>query len=76
MLKDGKQWGLSISYLIQEYPRGIAEAFILGESFLNNSPSALILGDNLFHSSNIVQMLKNADEHKEGQQYLPIEYKI
>ena len=66
LLKDGRQWGLSISYEIQEYPRGIAEAFIIGESFLNNSPSALILGDNLFHSSDIVQMLKNADEHKEG----------
>ena len=38
LLKDGRQWGLSISYEIQEYPRGIAEAFILGESFLNNSP--------------------------------------
>lgn len=66
LLKDGSQWGLSISYAIQKHPKGIAEAFILGKSFLNNSPSALILGDNLFHSSDMVNTLKKADVRKDG----------
>ena len=66
LLKDGEQWGISISYAIQSKPKGIAEAFIIGENFLNNSPSALILGDNLFHSSDIVSLLKTANEQKKG----------
>ncbi len=66
LLKNGNQWGLSISYAIQSKPRGIAEAFIIGENFINNSPSALILGDNLFHSSDIVQLLKKANEQTHG----------
>ena len=66
LLKDGKQWGISIFYAIQSKPKGIAEAFIIGETFLNNSPSALILGDNLFHSSDIVSLLKTANEQKKG----------
>ena len=66
LLKDGSQWGISISYAIQSKPRGIAEAFIIGEDFLNNSPSALILGDNLFHSSDLVQLLKKANEQTHG----------
>ncbi len=66
LLNDGSQWGLSISYVVQKEPKGIAEAFLLGEDFINKSPVALILGDNLFHSSDIVKLLKNANEQTEG----------
>ena len=66
LLLDGSMWGISINYMVQEKPNGIAEAFILGEEFINNSPSALILGDNLFHSSGLVSLLREADKKKEG----------
>ncbi len=66
LLSDGSMWGISIKYMIQEKPNGIAEAFILAEEFLKNSPSALILGDNLFHSSELVSLLKQADKRTEG----------
>jgi glucose-1-phosphate thymidylyltransferase len=49
LLGDGSQWGLNLSYLVQEAPRGLADAFILGESFLGEDPCILILGDNIFH---------------------------
>ena len=66
ILLDGNQWGLKISYAVQKEPNGIAEAFLIGESFLNNHPSALILGDNLFHSSEMLSLLKKANDQKEG----------
>ena len=49
LLGDGSQWGLNLSYLVQEIPRGLADAFILGESFLGKDSCILILGDNVFH---------------------------
>ena len=49
LLGDGSKWGIDIIYKVQKTPDGIASALIIGEEFLNNSPSALILGDNLFH---------------------------
>src|SRR5579875_1948043 len=48
LLGDGSQWGLEFTYVIQEAPRGIAEAFLIGETFIDGGPVALILGDNLF----------------------------
>ena len=48
LLKDGSQWGLNIQYCIQPSPNGLAEAFILGENFIGDDLSALILGDNIF----------------------------
>ena len=60
LLGDGSQWGLSISYAVQESPDGIAQAFLIGENFLDGSPSALILGDNIFFGHDIKSLLDNA----------------
>lgn len=54
---DGAQFGISLSYCIQEKPNGIAEAFILGEEFIGESNVALILGDNIFHGENLQKLI-------------------
>ena len=62
LLGDGAQWGMKIKYEIQNDPNGIAEAFILGEKFIDNSPSVLVLGDNLFYGKNMVDLLDKANK--------------
>ena len=57
LLGDGSQWGVKFEYLIQEKPAGIAQAFILGEKFIDNGPCALILGDNLFFGHDLRETL-------------------
>ena len=66
MLGSGNQWGLQLSYAVQESPDGLAEAFIIGESFLNGMPSALVLGDNLFFGDGLVGLLKTAGTKRSG----------
>ena len=61
-LGDGKDLGISLTYIAQENPNGIAEAFIIAEKFINNSNVALILGDNLFHGSGVGFKLKDASK--------------
>lgn len=63
---DGSHLGLSISYAIQEEPRGLAEAFIIGEDFIGNEPVSLILGDNIFYGQSFGRFLKEAAEIKTG----------
>ena len=62
ILNNGNQWGINISYISQPSPDGIAQSYILAEEFLNNCPSALILGDNLFYGDNLSKILENANK--------------
>ena len=57
LLGDGENFGLSISYAVQDHPEGIAQAFLIGEDFINNNHSALILGDNIFYGSGLEEVL-------------------
>ena len=60
LLGDGSQWGIKISYAIQEKPNGLAEAFLLGEKFIANDPVCLVLGDNIFYGEGLEILLNNA----------------
>lgn len=66
LLGDGSQLGLSISYAVQEAPNGLAEAFIIGESFIGNDRVALVLGDNIFYGRSFSSTLMKAAEREEG----------
>ena len=66
LLGDGSQWGLNLRYAVQPSPDGLAQAFIIGESFIGNSPSALVLGDNIFYGHDLHTLLANADAQAVG----------
>jgi glucose-1-phosphate thymidylyltransferase len=66
LLGDGSQWGLNIEYCVQPSPDGLAQAFTLGKNFINNHPSALVLGDNIFYGHELVANLESADERESG----------
>ena len=66
LLGDGSQWGLSIQYCEQPSPDGLAQAFTLGKDFVGNSPSALVLGDNIFYGHEIVNQLDSANNRTAG----------
>ena len=66
LLGDGSQWGLSIQYKVQPSPDGLAQAFILGDSFIGNDLSALVLGDNIFYGHDFNELLFNAMAREEG----------
>jgi glucose-1-phosphate thymidylyltransferase len=66
LLGTGTQWGLSIEYVVQDAPNGIAQALILAERFLDGAPSALILGDNIFYGANLTELLQSASKRESG----------
>ncbi|WP_318520992.1 glucose-1-phosphate thymidylyltransferase RfbA [Photobacterium leiognathi] len=66
LLGDGSQWGISFKYKVQEKPEGLAQAFILAEEFLDDSPAALILGDNLFYGQDFGTSLRKANNRETG----------
>lgn len=66
LLEDGHQIGLDIQYAIQEQPRGLAEAFLIGEQFIGKDRVALVLGDNIFYGQTFSHILRNVTEQKEG----------
>lgn len=66
LLGDGSQWGLNISYCVQPSPDGLAQAFILGRDFVDNHPSALVLGDNIFYGHDLQRLLNNAANRPDG----------
>ena len=66
LLGDGAQWGLNISYCVQPSPDGLAQAFILGKRFVDGQPSALVLGDNIFHGHDLQGVLHAASMRDQG----------
>jgi glucose-1-phosphate thymidylyltransferase len=66
LLGDGSKWGIELSYAIQDHPGGIAEAFLIGRQFLAGSPSALILGDNIFYGDNLRTLLRDSAQQDRG----------
>ena len=66
LLGDGSQFGISLSYKVQPSPDGLAQAFILGETFLANGPGAMVLGDNIFYGNGFTSMLKAAVKNAES----------
>ena len=66
LFSDGSHLGLTISYALQEEPKGIAEAFIIGESFIDNEPVALILGDNIFYGHDLATILRSCTNLQSG----------
>ena len=66
LLQDGSQWGMRFEYKVQPEPRGLADAFIIGEEFIGKDDVAMILGDNMFYGSHLTEMLKKANEREES----------
>ena len=66
LLGDGSQWGISLSYAVQASPDGLAQAFLIGEPFIGNAASALVLGDNVFYGHDFAGLLQDASASPDG----------
>ncbi len=66
LIGDGSQWGMTITWIVQPSPDGLAQAYLLAEDFLAGAPSAMVLGDNIFFGHDLPRMLKSADEQATG----------
>ena len=66
LLGDGSQWGINLQYAVQPSPDGLAQAFIIGDAFIGNNDSALVLGDNIFYGHDLQILLSNADAQQHG----------
>lgn len=76
VLGDGSQWGITLSYAVQPRPEGLAQAFIIGEEFLAGSPACLVLGDNIFYGTGLVEMLRSARTDAEERGAVVFGYKV
>src|SRR3546814_10618847 len=66
LLGDGSRWGMNLQYAVQPSPDGLAQAFLIGEHFLDGAPSALVLGDNIFHGHDFAKLLEDAAGREKG----------
>ncbi|MEZ5646614.1 MAG: glucose-1-phosphate thymidylyltransferase RfbA [Burkholderiaceae bacterium] len=66
LLGDGSQWGLNIQYAVQPSPDGLAQAFVIGEQFIGNDTSSLVLGDNIFYGHDFAELLRHANDRESG----------
>lgn len=66
LLGDGSQWGIHLEYAVQPKPEGLAQAFLIGEKFIQHQTSALVLGDNIFYGHDLAQILSSADKKQQG----------
>jgi len=66
LLGDGSQWGLDLHYATQPSPEGLAQAFLIGEEYLDGAPSVLILGDNIYHGHSLPELLNSANMREDG----------
>ena len=66
LLGDGSQWGMNLEYAVQPSPDGLAQAFLIGENFIGDAPSSLVLGDNIFYGHDLVKQLFSADQATQG----------
>jgi len=66
LLGDGSKWGLNLNYAVQASPDGLAQAFLIGENFIGNDPSALVLGDNIYHGHHFQELLGSAMAREQG----------
>ena len=66
LLQDGSQWGINIEYAVQPSPDGLAQAFVIGEKFINNQGCSLILGDNIFYGDGLAVLMQKATQAKQG----------
>lgn len=75
LLGDGSQWGINFSYHIQEQPRGLADAFLVGEQFIDNNPVAMILGDNIYFGHGLSELIQQAAQLSTGAKVFAYEVK-
>ena len=76
LLGSGEQWGITLSYAIQPRPEGLAQAFLIGERFINNEPVCLVLGDNIFYGQGLPQILQSSAKLLENEGAIVFAYRV